>query len=323
MAEFIPNQVGQKVEENKEEEIIKNGGEITTDDINDIKLIDRKAYESLNNNEKEQWVKYNPSLTSQAYTKMLTTQNQMVEAFNKLSSVTSKMPNANMVEQLDKAMKPINAVADKIDPLVSAINDIAGMPIVGVVAQPLLDLLTVIGGVSAMLYTMVSNPYNMLMEYKTAIESIDIDGLKEYFEGEQTENLELTQMEMKELVIPDKEIKDYVDKGVNNLKVSQEQMKAAIQTCELMKKIKNDAETIENTINTTMTVFGILSGNATTIAQQVVVDQFNETFAEKAEDYSKDAQKMAKSTNDFIHNLPQKYIKISDLEKLKKAQNNT
>lgn len=317
MVEIVPNQKGETVKEDKEEEIIENGGEITTDDISSIKLIEKQEYNALPDNEKELWVKYNPSITSLAYAKLLTSQNELTEQFNKLGALLNKAPSMKSLDDLIDAIKPIEAISKLVDPLISTINTISSTPVVNVVAKPLEDLLKMIGAVAALLFTMFRNPYTMIKEYQQALESIDIDGIKEYFEGEATPNLELAQMELKEVVIPDDEVKQYVDDNINKLNEQKEIVTAAIDTAEILKETEKKAEEVQTAIETSTLV---ISAGTAELMKKAITESFNKMVDETIKDYSKDANAMASGVNNFINMMPQKYIKVSDLEKLKNAE---
>lgn len=321
MVEFIPNQEGQKVEENKEEEIIKNGGEITTDDLSNIKLIDVQEYNKLNDDSKKLYVKYSPSLTSQAYAMYINSSNALIEQYNKLGPIIQKMPDFNTIANVEEAIKPIENVSNKVEPLVDTINSIADMPIVGVVAQPLLDLLTIIGGVAAMFYTMIRNPFMMVKAYKEAFDSIDLESLKNIVDSETTPNLDNAISEMDSLVIPDKEIKEKVTENVEQIKTAKNTIQKAIETSETINKLLEQTTQVQQAMDTTISVLGILAGNAPTIGKQMIVTEYEKAVEENSKDYTKDSQQVANNINSFIHNIPQKYIKIEDLEKLKKATN--
>lgn len=71
--------------------IVENGGELNTDDYSDIKLINKTEYDSLEDTEKPLWVRYSPSLQSQAYAQWIAAQNEMVKIFGELGPVFDKL----------------------------------------------------------------------------------------------------------------------------------------------------------------------------------------------------------------------------------------
>lgn len=317
MVDIIPNQQGESVQEDKEKDIIENGGEIITDDISNIKLINVQEYNALPDSEKELWVKYNPSLTSIAYANLLTTQNELIEQFNKLGALINKAPSMQSLDELISAIQPIETIANMVDPLISTINSIASMEIVGVVAKPLEDLLKLIGAVAALLYAMFRNPFLMIKEYQQALASIDIDGIKNYFEGDLTPNLDVAQMELKEIVIPDEEIQQYVNDNIEKFNSQKEIVENAVNTTELLKETEKKAEEVQTAIETSTL---IISMGTAELMKQAITNSFNKMIDQTTKDYTADSQALASSVNEFIKNLPQKYIKVSDLEKLKNIE---
>lgn len=319
---IVPNQQGETVTEDKEQTIVKNGGEKETDDISNIQLIDKATYNALTADEKALYVKYNPSLTSQAYAQWLNAQNELIEAFNKLGPALQKMPDIEQLLNLQSAIDSISKMAKafaEIPDQVSSIASAAGKVGLGALTDIFTNILKGVGALAAILYTMARNPYMMAKEYTEAFKSIDTASISEYFEGETTPNLEVAQTKVDEIVIPDKEIKEYVDNNKNKVSSAKDKTKEVIETVEVMETTAKTAEAVQDSIDDATLVLSI--GTAE-VAKKLVVDAYEEAYDANAKDYKEDAQGYANSVNDFIHNMPQKYIKISDLEKLKKYQAN-
>jgi hypothetical protein len=55
-------------------------------------------------------------------------------------------------------------------------------------------------------------------------------------------------------------------------------------------------------------------------AENAMESSYEASIKALSADYSSNAQEMTTGVNDFIHNMPQKYIKTSDLELLKKIE---
>ena len=123
--------------------IVENGGELNTDDYSDIKLINKIEYDSLEDTEKPLWVRYSPSLQSQAYAQWIAAQNEMVKIFGELGPVFDKLmpftkggmtlqpiPLTNLIN----AIKSVTSIAETMG---SVVESIASAPVISVVAEPL------------------------------------------------------------------------------------------------------------------------------------------------------------------------------------------
>lgn len=71
--------------------IFEEGNEKDTDTFSDIQLIDKSVYDNFDDSEKPNWVRYSPSLQSQAYAQWIAAQNQMIKLFGELGPVFDKL----------------------------------------------------------------------------------------------------------------------------------------------------------------------------------------------------------------------------------------
>lgn len=319
-----------------DEQIKENGGEIITDEIENIKLISKEEYENLNNEEKSNWVKYNPSLQSMVYNEWLNTQNQMADMFNQLGPMVSKLspltggglslsgPPIGMQQLLDSMKSALDA-AQSVGSILESITQ--PLSVVGLSA--IKDIFTtafqLVGALAGMVYATVMNPMNMIAAYYQAIKEIDIDNLQSKFEGETTPNLDVINQQMKEIVIPDKEIKQVVDEHVEeveNIKNEAKQILDQTKTIEETMTVIKQADDTYQTYLETMATMGLnwLNIGTEEAVKAMKVDFEKIAQVQKGNPYTENAYKMSNSVNNFINSIPEKYIKVSDLEKLKNAE---
>lgn len=320
---IVSNQENEKYESNKEEEIINNGGETTTDELSSIKLIDKQQYNALSDDDKKEYVKYNPSLTSQVYVQYLNTQNQLIEYYNQMCGLISKMPDIDNLSNINSFLEPIKSIADTVSTIMDTIKTLLktlnelGL---GELGNVLTGILKLIGALAAMLYLMLRNPYLVMKEYYEAFKSVDINAIKEYFEGDTTPNLEEQTVKVNNIIIPDEEIKTYVTNNTNKISDKLKKISEAIKSIEILEQTSKMAENIQNTMDTiTISMANAASGIAE-MAKQQVIDSYNNAYDEHKDDYKTNSLEVASNVNNFIHNLPQKYIKATDLEILKRIE---
>jgi 6-pyruvoyl-tetrahydropterin synthase len=310
-------------EKTKEDEIIANGVEAETDALNNMKLIEKSEYEALPDSEKTKWVKYNPSLTSQAYVQWINAQNQLIEQFNKLGPAISKMGDlegmdfsASLYESLEGICSAFKSAYSAVGGISSAASKVG----LGALTSIFEGIFQMIGGIAGMLYTMVANPYNMLVQYEQALEQIDYAALKEQFSGETTPNIDAQKAELNDMVIPDKEIKEYVNNNVDTLDKQKTLAKKQIEKVETAKTTIQTAKTIQDTMKAVSAAMATAAAGIVQTAENAMESSYEASIKALSADYSSNAQEMTTGVNDFIHNMPQKYIKTSDLELLKKIE---
>lgn len=319
-----------------DEQIKENGGEIVTDEIENIKLISKEEYENLVNEEKSNWVKYNPSLQSMAYNEWLNAQNQMTDMFNQLGPMISKLspltggglslsgPPIGIQQLLDSMKSALDAAQS-----VSSVLESITQPLSVVGLSAIKDIFTtafqLVGALAGMVYATVMNPMNMVSAYYQAIKEINIDELKSKFDGETTPNLDVVSKKMSEIVIPDKEIKQVVDDNIQEIEKTKNEAKQILEESKVIEDTLTVIKQADDTYQTyleTMATMGLnwLNIGTEEAIKAMKVDFENIAQVQKGNPYTENAYKMSNSVNNFINSIPEKYIKVSDLEKLKNAE---
>ena len=316
----------------KDTEIVNNGGEITIDDIESIRLIDMEEYIALKKAEKEKYVVYSPSLTSEAYAALLTQANDIIDLFNQIGPMMSKLSPLTQggmdLLNADAFVNLINAVkvpADLAQQLGSLIGTISSTPVVNIVAKPLELICGAVGALAGLVYALIMNPYNMLSAYREAIRQLDIKTLKKSFKDESMPNIELAKMELNKVIIPDPDIKSYVDSGINDTMKMIDEAETMLETAsnieETMETLQNADKQMRNYLKTINTMgmnwllpqiqqlCDILELNYEAIADALCNNNY--TMMENA---------ASRHVNDFMSMLPTKFIHVKDLEILKNYQ---
>lgn len=299
--------------------IFEEGNEKDTDTFSDIQLIDKSVYDNFDDSEKPNWVRYSPSLQSQAYVQWIAAQNQMIKLFGELGPVFDKlMPftKGGMTLQpipLTSLINSIKTVTSVAETMGSVVESIASAPVVSVVAEPLKNLFGLVGALGGLIVALYMNPYQFIEPYASAIKSVDLSNLKEQFTAETTPNLELYTAKVEEIPIPDPDIKEEINKAsssIKNLKPTAEDMLATAEafdeTCETLKGIPK-------------TLISMASMGCSW-AFNASMDSFELNYEQMKNpnvDPNNQAKQWAENVNNLVNKLPVKYIKVSDLEKLK------
>lgn len=319
-----------EVNKKTDADIAKNGGEKETDDIANIELLPIKEYRELSEEEKKQYVEYNPSLTSQAYVQWLNAQNAMVNQMNQLGPMIDKMSvfqgSTPPINQYLKKMKSINSIIDTFNETLGTIDGLKNVKIIGELAEPVFNIVTslaqMISSLASMVYGMIYNPYQMIDAYYTTCQDIDFDEIS-FEQAKTTENIDLASKKVDKMVIPDKEIKDKIEeqkKTIDDMIPSQEELVKA------GKKTKKVITSAKEALDTNKEILRIIGTMGLSIIGDKFLDSFEVNWEKemnkmKDDKYTKQAKKQAKAVNDFINKIPKKYIKVEDLEKLKKINN--
>ena len=327
----IPNQTGQSINEDGEDEkILYAQAEKTTNELENIKLISRAEYMDLPAKQQAEYVRYNPSMSSIIYSYWLTAVNQMIGAFNKLGPM---IENLEYLKDWEKLLKPIKAAAKKIKDLIGRILEMIGKVLgalsklgLGLLGDILTLIIDLISGVVEFFYQFIINPFDKMLMYIAALEQVDWKGLKEFFDNESDEtpskdvNLQTAIRQMNKVVIPTGEIKAKVDQQMAVIKNVKEPIDQAYNITaqvylDTKEVITKDAKEIDETITavTGVTTFGI-----TPICKYIWEEAVEKTAEACQKDYTKEAKDLGEKVHAFNSMIPIEYIKKSDLEILKR-----
>lgn len=299
--------------------IFEEGNEKDTDTFSDIQLIDKSVYDNFDDSEKPNWVRYSPSLQSQAYAQWIAAQNQMIKLFGELGPVFDKlMPftKGGMTLQpipLTSLINSIKTVTSVAETMGDVVNTIASTAIVNIVAEPLKNLFGLIGALGGLIYALYMNPYQFIEPYTSAIKAVDLTNLKEQFNAETTPNLDLYTTKVEEIPIPDPDIKGEIETAKNQIKNLNPTAEDMLATADALNETAKALEGIPETLQAVSTMGCSWAFNA-------ALDEFNIKFDQTKlpnVDPNNQAKQWAENVNNLVNKLPVKYIKVSDLEKLK------
>lgn len=299
--------------------IFEEGNEKDTDTFSDIQLIDKSVYDNFDDSEKPNWVRYSPSLQSQAYAQWIAAQNQMIKLFGELMPVFDKlMPftKGGMTLQpipLTSLINSIKTVTSVAETMGDVVNTIASTAIVNIVAEPLKNLFGLIGALGGLIYALYMNPYQFIEPYTSAIKAVDLTNLKEQFNAETTPNLDLYTTKVEEIPIPDLDIKGEIETAKNQIKNLKPTAEDMLATADALNETAKALEGIPETLQAVSTMGCSWAFNA-------ALDEFNIKFDQTKlpnVDPNNQAKQWAENVNNLVNKLPVKYIKVSDLEKLK------
>lgn len=312
--------------------LIGSSQEKATDVLNNIKLIDRKTYEALTDTEKSLYVRYNPSLSSTVYTQWLAQQNEFINYSNQLIPLIEKLsPLTGGSDTILEGQGPILDLLDLISSLVeetfstltSLIKTIQNTEIVDIVAEPLSIIAQMIGVLGGLIYAIWTYPIQNYKEYTQAFKDIDLASLKAHFTAEQTPNMEALNAQMATTVFPSAELKAQIDTQIAATKEIGYMIDTSIDS-ELAIKMATDTlvntyDGIEKVLGSIVTLgLDVLTPDLKDLEDKMKMnyDKVKNTLVNENK-IKKNAENMSKSVNKFIHNLPEEYIKIEDLDKLK------
>lgn len=316
----------------KDEEIVNKGGEESVDVLESIKLIDMEEYNSLKKAEQEKYVVYNPGLTSEAYAMMLTQANNITDLLNQIGPMMSKLSPLTQggmdLLNADAFVNLINAVkvpADLAQQLGSLIGTISSTPVVNIVAKPLELICGAVGAMAGLVYAMIMNPYNMLSAYYTAIQQLDLETLKNRFTKDSIPNLEIAKMELNKVVIPDPDIKSYVDNGINDTMQMVDNASQMLETAVNLETTMETLQTADKQMRTYLKTINTMGMNWLLPQIQQLCDVLEMNYEAVADalcnNHFSSLENMASGhVNGFMNSLPLKFIHVNDLEKLKNHQ---
>ena len=320
----ISNQAGADIntDGNDKKILVEDGAEKDTDNIDEIKTISNAQYKSLSEEEQKQYVRYNPSLQSMVFSEYLALQNQLINGFNTLGPAIDKMSVLSNITFLSNIASELQTVGAAFKSAADTIKNLESVEIIGSLAKPVTSVVKMVGSLCALIVVSMTNPYNQLMAYKDAFKQIDFSEYKKLFESTEetpsiSEQLALKQSEMTKIHIPSEEIKNKYNEQMAVVNSQLTEIQNAYNSIQMVDSLLTSLEAIQNTLDASTAV---ISFGSTTALQQAYKDGYESAKKSYSKDYTKEAQKMAKDINDFSSKLPIEWIKISDLEKLKRME---
>ena len=320
----ISNQAGADIntDGNDKKILEEDGAEKDTDNIDEIKTISNAQYKSLSEEEQKQYVRYNPSLQSMVFSEYLALQNQLINGFNTLGPAIDKMSVLSNITFLSNIASELQTVGAAFKSAADTIKNLESVEIIGSLAKPVTSVVKMVGSLCALIVVSMTNPYNQLMAYKDAFKQIDFTEYKKLFESTEetpsiSEQLALKQSEMTKIHIPSEEIKNKYNEQMAVVNSQLTEIQNAYNSIQMVDSLLTSLEAIQTTLDASTAV---ISFGSTTALQQAYKDGYESAKKSYSKDYTKEAQKMAKDINDFSSKLPIEWIKISDLEKLKRME---
>lgn len=323
-SKVISNQAGADIntDGNDKKILVEDGAEKDTDNIDEIKTISNAQYKSLSEEEQKQYVRYNPSLQSMVFSEYLALQNQLINGFNTLGPAIDKMSVLSNITFLSNIASELQTVGAAFKSAADTIKNLESVEIIGNLAKPVTSVVKMVGSLCALIVVSMTNPYNQLMAYKDAFKQIDFTEYKKLFESTEetpsiSEQLALKQSEMTKIHIPSEEIKNKYNEQMAVVNSQLTEIQNAYNSIQMVDSLLTSLEAIQTTLDASTAV---ISFGSTTALQQAYKDGYESAKKSYSKDYTKEAQKMAKDINDFSSKLPIEWIKISDLEKLKRME---
>ena len=242
--------------------------------------------------------------------------------FNTLGPAIDKMSVLSNITFLSNIASELQTVGAAFKSAADTIKNLESVEIIGSLAKPVTSVVKMVGSLCALIVVSMTNPYNQLMAYKDAFKQIDFTEYKKLFESTEetpsiSEQLALKQSEMTKIHIPSEEIKNKYNEQMAVVNSQLTEIQNAYNSIQMVDSLLTSLEAIQNTLDASTAV---ISFGSTTALQQAYKDGYESAKKSYSKDYTKEAQKMAKDINDFSSKLPIEWIKISDLEKLKRME---
>ena len=325
----ISNQAGADIntDGNDTKILVEDGAEKQTDDADEIKTISNAAYKALTAEEQKEYVRYNPSVQSMAYTEYLALQNKLVAGFNQLGPAIEKMDVLSNISYMSAIANNLSSIASAVAAVPEAISGLSSaLSAVGLgkMVSIITSLAQGIGALCGMVYGNMMNPYNAIKAYREAFDNLDFSSLKELFESTEgtpsiAEQLAIKQSQMNEIVIPSDAMKSKV---AQQQAVITEQLNTIQDAYNSIQAVESLLATVDEVDRLITIASSIMSFSVAGAAKEAYNQQYDASFKKNKQDYTEKAANFVDKINKFNDKMPIEWIKISDLEKLKEMASN-
>lgn len=300
---------------NDEDIVSLGGGESITDDANEIHLISKEDYNKLSDTQKQEYLKYTPSMQNEIYTNWVASQKQMINLLTQMESGINKftpfIKNGSLMSlpiPLQTLLEIVKSVSEMAEAMKEKINAIKSNETLTSIAEPLEVLYQAIGALSALMFALYMNPYQMIETYLKVINEVNLPELDKET-NESLKDINKINNDMKQVPIPNMEIKEKLNDCINQSSVLTQNIPPITST---LNDYQSFAENIKNIDLVTQLKDSLTMKNwFTANLDDFIEDNVDLTISPTAE-----SKKWAENVNNATNGLPEKYIKISDIEKL-------
>lgn len=303
------------------EEQPKSADEQLTQAKKNVKILTVKEYNLLPPEEQEKYIPYQPSMSDKAIAMMvrqanarLKILNAMMPAFEQMKVVPSPLPTEKLKELLDSL--------DKMTSLLDPIEKLAGIPIIGQLVKPLVNLIntifSVIGFAFYAIFAVMKGQSFFMDSVTNTYDQIDWEGIKKSFTEatEMTASVENTQIDWD--AIPGKKQYDDIKMFVKDLEKVSSLTVVADAAMKVQKKVSDltlKPNTWEFYVNKMISIFGRIGIDFS------LLNRPTDKEMEKFERLFPDPKKLSKQMSDSINKMVEKqYISIEDNENIKKLE---
>jgi hypothetical protein len=285
-----------------------------------VPILKEEEYNKLSDEEKLNYIQYNPSATDKGVAAAVAQANAICEMLSQYGPMFEKMktlPNPLPGEQLEKIVQSVEKMTSLLDP----IEKLASVPIIGQLVKPLVNLINAIFQVLGFLFWlsfMLSTGKDVFTDtYIQTVEQVDWEGLKNQVKDmknmETTASAENNQIDWDK--IPTKEMKDKLKEIKTTIDVCKKSIDQVDATSRIYKKI---SETALTPFSST-----ILLAKCISIFEKLGVD-FSaldkpseaeiEAFQKQFPDPAKVSKELSSKINKFVQE--KQYISIEDNNRL-------
>lgn len=289
-----------------------------------VKILTVKEYNLLPPEEQEKYIPYQPSMSDKAIAMMvrqanarLKILNAMMPAFEKMKVVPTPLPTEKLKELLDSL--------DKMTSLLDPIEKLAGVPIIGQLVKPLVNLInalfTVIGFAFYAIFAVMKGQSFFMDSVTNTYDQIDWEGIKKAFTEATDMTVSVDNMQIDWDAIPGKKQYDDIKMFTKDLEKVSSLTVVADAAMKVQKKVSDltlKPNTWEFYVNKMISIFGKLGVDFS------LLNRPTDKEVEKFERLFPDPKKLSKQMSDSINKMVEKqYISIEDNENIKKLEEET
>ena len=290
------------------------------------KLLTEQEYNALSDDEKKNYIPYNPSMSDKAVGIMIEQANAQLEMLSQYGPAFEKikvLPNPLPGEQLEAIVSEV----EKMETLIDPIKALSGVPIIGQLVSPLVNLINqifkVIGSLFFLIFALAKGVDIFTDSIIETYNSIDWEGLEktknDLKEKKQTtgnaeeKEINWDALPTKEITNKVKETKDAIEQCYDSIQIVDSASRIYKKMCEITlisfswKAFKDKC----------LKIFENLGIDFSPLSMPT--DSEKKAFEKMFPDPSKASKNLSKNVNMLVQE--RKYISIKDNEELKAKQN--
>lgn len=308
------------VENNQEEQ--KSPDNILSDARKNVKILTVEEYNKLKPEEQALYIPYQPSMSDKAIAMMVRQANAQLKALSKMMPAFEKMkmvPNPLPTEKLEEILDSIEKMTSLLDP----IEKLAGVPIIGQLAKPLVKLInaifSVIGFAFYAIFALMKGQSFFMDSVTETYKQLDMEGIKDAFlDFEKQKTVSIDNIDIDWEAIPGnkqykdiKKFKEDLDKLTSMTTIANSALRVQKKVSELTLQPNTWQFYVEKIIN----IFDKLGVDFS------LLDRPTETEMKNFEKLFPDPKKIASDLTSGINKMVEKqYISIEDNENIRKLE---